>query len=249
MNSVLPRFRSNWALFLDADGTLLDFADAPHEVVARPDLGGTLSGIHASIEGAIALVSGRSLESLDEIFAPLRIPAAGLHGHERRDAQGNLHREPVEGKALRWVRDKMIGFSDEHPGALVEDKGFAVALHVRQAPHIFTKAEAFIEKIEEDLPASLRVLTGKMVFEVKPSGGSKGTAIAAFMDEPPFAKRIPVFIGDDDTDEDGFRWVNEYGGISVKVGPGQSDARFRLDDVDAVSTWLEKYAAFLARRA
>jgi trehalose 6-phosphate phosphatase len=249
LNTVLPSFRSNWALFLDVDGTLLEFADAPDEVVANTDLRHTLGDVKASIGGALALVSGRSLEDLDAIFAPLRLAATGLHGYERRDARGDVHREPVEGKVLRWVRDEMQRFAKEHPGALVEDKGLAVALHFRRAPHILAQAEALIEKIGDELPVSFRVQTGKMVFEVKPSGRSKGTAIAAFMDEPPFRKRIPVFIGDDDTDEDGFRWVNEHGGITAKVGAGASAARFRLDGVDAVSRWLEDYVAFLARSA
>jgi trehalose 6-phosphate phosphatase len=249
LNSVLPPFRTDWALFLDVDGTLLEFEDAPDRVVAHAELRNTLAEIHVSLGGALALVSGRSLEDLDAIFSPLRLPAAGLHGHERRDARGDVHRSTVDETVLRWVSEEMQDFAEKHPGALVEDKGLAVALHIRRAPSVSSQAEALVEKIENELPDSFRIQTGKMVFEVKPSGRSKGTAIAAFMSEPPFADRKPVFVGDDVTDEDGFRWVKAHSGKTIKVGPGSSDAQFRLHGVDAVSRWLRDYVDFLARSA
>ena len=130
---------------------------------------------------------------------------------------------------------------------LLEDKGLAAALHYRAAPQYKGEAEQLVEAIVAELGEAFSLQKGKMVFEIKPSGKDKGTVIEEFMREPPFAGRLPVFIGDDVTDEDGFRVVNDLGGHSIKVGDGDTLARWRLTDADAVLEWLSAYQTYLAR--
>ncbi len=241
----VPDFRSDWALFLDVDGTLLAIVDDPDAVEPEPAVLEALAAIERDNGGAIALVSGRSIAQLDRIFAPLRLPAAGLHGYERRNRNGRTMRSEIDPGALEPVRARFERFVAEHSGSLLEDKNLSLALHYRRAPEAAGDAEALGRELATELPRDFRIQPGKMVLEVKPGGGTKGTAIAAFMAEPPFRGRVPVFLGDDATDEDGFRWVNERGGYSIKVGPGATEAGARLEHVGAVKSWLLRYRDFL----
>jgi trehalose 6-phosphate phosphatase len=241
----VPDFRSDWALFLDVDGTLLAIVDDPAAVEPEPAVLEALAAIERNNGGAIALVSGRSIAQLDRIFAPLRLPAAGLHGYERRSRNGGTMRSELDPGALEPVRARFERFVAGHPGSLLEDKNLSLALHYRRAPDAARDAEELGRVLAAQLPRDFRVQPGKMVLEVKPGGGTKGTAIAAFMAELPFRGRVPVFLGDDTTDEDGFRWVNERGGHSIKVGPGETEAEARLEDVAAVKNWLLGYRKFL----
>jgi trehalose 6-phosphate phosphatase len=188
--------------------------------------------------GALALVSGRTIADLDYLFAPLRLPAAGLHGIERRDARGHIHRDEAQA-SLDEIRTALGDFATKHAGVMVEDKTHAIAMHYRQAPEAKSDLRAEVRRLVEGRP-DLQILDGKMVFEIRPRGIDKGTAIKAFLAEPPFVGRLPIFLGDDVTDEDGFAIVNALGGHSIRVGRTASTAaRFHLPDVAAVIEWLE----------
>jgi trehalose 6-phosphate phosphatase len=228
----------SWALFLDVDGTLLDIADAPDLVHVDTRILRLLESLMKANEGAVAIVSGRSIADLDRLFAPLLLPAAGLHGAERRDAAGSLHRRPTDPR-LRQVERELAHWSRSRPGTLVEDKGGAVALHYRLAPGEAAAAADLIHGVAAALGDDYVVQTGKQVVEIKPAGVSKATAILAFMGEAPFAWRRPIFVGDDVTDEDGFLAVRDLGGMAVGVGEREfSHASCRLADVRAVERWL-----------
>lgn len=239
----LPAPHSDWALFLDFDGTLVEIAPAPSAVRLSPRLRPMLEALATRLDGAVALVSGRPLAELDRLLAPLVLPAAGLHGLERRRADGRILRSPAPQAALDAARARLAAFVAETPGVLLEDKGLTLALHFRSAPE---RAAACRRAAADALAAAqgaLRLLEGKMVFELRPEGGDKGEAVAAFLAEPPFAGRKPVFAGDDVTDEDAFAIVTERGGIAVRVGDGApSRARYRVPSVEALLDWLAALA-------
>ncbi|MGH8480473.1 MAG: trehalose-phosphatase [Gammaproteobacteria bacterium] len=242
---MVPDFAKNWACFLDVDGTLLDFAGHPHAVERKPELIATLSSLHRLVP--VAFISGRPIVDLDRLFAPLRLPVAGQHGAERRTPSGRTiaMERPSQMSA---ARDALAGFAEARPGLLLEDKGLTLALHYRLAPRLESEVEAMMKAWMHKLGRQFILLPGNMVYELRPSATDKGAAIAEFMEEPPFAGRVPVFIGDDTTDEDGFRMVNRMGGHSVKVGDGQTVAGGRLSGVATVLQWLEGYVRWLGRK-
>ena len=239
--------RPDWALILDVDGTVLRIARTPDAVEVSGSLRIVLEKLRPLLGGALALVSGRTIADLDYHFGPLHLPAAGLHGVERRDACGGLHREsnPV---ALDEIRKALEKFAATHAGVVIEDKTHAIAVHYRQAPTVKAKARAEVRRLVEGRP-DLQILDGKMVFEIKSCGIDKGTAIKAFMAEPPFVGRTLIFLGDDITDEDGFAIVNDLGGHSIRVGGrAKTAARFRLPNVTAVIEWLNWLAEDLEHK-
>ncbi|MDZ7711971.1 MAG: trehalose-phosphatase [Rhodovibrio sp.] len=233
-----------WALFLDVDGTLLGFQGRPEDVHLHDCLRRILHALDAGLGHALALVSGRTLADLDRIQAPLQLPAAGLHGLERRGADGTVDRG-VEGAALDHMRAGLSAFVDRHDALWLEDKGRTLAVHYRADPRL---QRTVLDRVNAlcagEAPDTLTVLDGKMVCEVKPRHADKGSAIRSFMARPPFAGRRPVFLGDDVTDEDGFRAVNALGGLSIRVGAEPAGelthAAYRLADEPAVEAWLER---------
>ena len=234
------------ALFLDVDGTLLDFAEQPMAVVVPERLRALLADLHRGCGGALALVSGREIATIDRLFGMPELAVAGLHGLERRDANGNLWRRPAAGPAFADLEQRLADFVRDHPGVTLEHKRVALAVHYRAAPAQASAVAALAEALEADLPAEFRVQRGHQVVEVRPAGADKGTAIGEFLAEAPFTGRRPVFIGDDLTDEHGFEVVNAADGLSVKVGGGPSAASYRLPEPAAVHRWL---AASLAARS
>lgn len=228
------------ALFLDVDGTLLDIAAAPQSVSVPEELRQRLRGLFTAGGGAVALVSGRSIADLDRLFAPLTLPSAGLHGFERRDIAGAYRRRTLpSAAALEAAREAMLHLSRRHPGLLLEDKQFALALHYRGAPHLEDTAVEAMRGIAATVADQLELQRGKMVVELRPRGATKADAVSAFLEEAPFAGRMPIFLGDDLTDESAFGLVNEREGYSVLVGPDRaSAARARLEDVSAARRWL-----------
>jgi len=233
-----PLTGGSWAFFLDVDGTLLDIADAPDLVRVDGALLDLLGSLRRASDGAVALVSGRSIAGLDDLFTPLEMAVAGLHGAERRDAAGRVFRRPRD-PALGEVAHGLREWCEARPGTLLEDKGGSVALHYRLAPGEQAPAREAARAALSRLGDGYVLLEGKCVVELRPSGTTKAHAIEAFMREPPFAGLRPVFVGDDVTDEDGFRWVRESGGVAVIVGGGgRTEAGFRLPDVAAVKQWL-----------
>jgi len=235
----------DWALFLDVDGTILHLRDTPDGVEASEQLLGILDAIHGRLNGAVALVSGRSIDNLDALFAPCVLPAAGLHGLQRRSADGTVH-EVAEPAALDQLRPALLQLASASSKVILEDKGHALAVHYRLAPERGEDIKRTVEELARPYSSELHVMHGKMVTEIKSGLADKGSAIDGFMAEAPFEGRVPVFIGDDTTDEDGFRYVNAKAGYSVRVGDcGESAARYSLPDVDDVIAWMKTWPARL----
>jgi trehalose 6-phosphate phosphatase len=245
MAAVPPRDfaagRHDWALFLDIDGTLLEIAPTPQSVHTGRADATLIAALYEKTGGALALVSGRSLATIDALFSPLKLPAAGQHGVERRDARGRVHRSAFSPGLLKKAAEHIRGFAESHAGLVFEDKGYSMALHYRLAPRLAGAAHAIVREAARSVGDSVEVQRGKMVAELKPAGHDKGKAIAAFMRERPFAGRLPVFLGDDLTDEDGFRVMEQLGGHSIKIGSGATAARWRLQDPSAAREWLKSW--------
>jgi trehalose 6-phosphate phosphatase len=228
------------ALFLDLDGTLIEFAPHPRAVTADAPLLRLLETLTRRLDGAMALVSGRSIETLDKLLAPLQLPACGLHGYERRSASGVQSRHPApSAHALASARRLMARVAQRDPRVRLEDKRFALALHFRQVPQLEREIVDAARAIAEQVGGGLELLLGSQVVELAPCGVSKASGIAEFMREPPFAGRRPLFVGDDATDEVAVEWVNAAGGLSVAVNvSGRTAAATRLRSVREVRTWL-----------
>jgi len=244
----LPPPAADWAFFLDIDGTLLEHADTPDAVQVDGAMRSLLSDLQGGAGGALALISGRAVADVDRLFAPLLLPVAGQHGAERRDAAGRMHRHDFPAAPVRRAAQRLATFAAAHAGLLLEDKGRSLALHYRLAPQLEQQARALVDEVVAELGEGFELQRGKMVLEIRPGGRDKGSAIEEYMAEPPFRGRTPVFIGDDLTDEFGFGVVNAMGGVSVKVGEGPSQARWRIADAAAVGAWLADWAARYARQ-
>ena len=236
-----PRASLKWCLFVDVDGTLIELTDTPFETRASDELKTLLSTVSTRLGGALALVSGRSIEYLDALFAPLRLPSAGLHGVERRKASGDVHGAGFNDAMLEPARAALAAFVESHPGTLLEDKGRTVAMHFRLAPQFESEARATVMSIAAALGNRYQVLAGNMMLEIKPRGFNKGVSVKEFMQEAPFSGRLPVYLGDDLTDLDGFRAVDDQGGISIAVGD-RVQAQYHLPDPAAVRAWLNQIA-------
>jgi len=228
-----------YAFFFDVDGTLAAIQSRPEAVFIPEQVIAQLQRLSALSQGALALVSGRPIEQLDALAAPWYGPAAGVHGAERRDAEGNLQRISLPVEVEQSLRTELQDAMASWPGTQLEVKGMAFALHYRQAMQHEQDVMRLAEQSVKRFPG-LALQPGKCVVEIKPAGIDKGAAISDFMQQPPFAGRTPVFIGDDLTDEKGFLAVNARQGVSIKVGEGSTQAHYRLHDVDAVYGWLER---------
>ncbi len=239
----LPEPCLDWALFLDFDGCIVDIAPTPEAVDVPDCLPPLLVASRAALGGAVAIVTGRPIEQIDG-FLGAAVPAvAGLHGLERRTVDGGIVRPPVPPKNLRAARALLQAFAAERPGVLVEDKTHTLALHYRLAPSLQDDCRDVVDAALEDIPPGWQVVEGKGVFEIRPRGPTKGTAIDAFMGEAPFLGRTPVFCGDDVTDEDGFAVVNARGGVSIRVGEGAATrAAVQVGTVAELRDWLARVA-------
>jgi trehalose 6-phosphate phosphatase len=241
-----PPLDPHCALFIDLDGTLLEIASRPELVRVPEGLPELLTRLAEQRDGALAVISGRRMDDFDRYLRPWRGAAAGVHGAERRDAAGRIVAsgdspdDRQAAAALDRLRPALRELAGRLPGILVEDKGKTLAVHYRQAPEKEGEVRSVVESLLRPEAAALRLIDGKMVLELKPIHHDKGRAIAAFMEETPFHGRVPVFIGDDTTDEDGFREVNRRGGLSVRVGPesAATEAVSTLPSVTSVLDWL-----------
>jgi trehalose 6-phosphate phosphatase len=217
-SSLVPHL-SETAVLLDIDGTLLDLMPTPREVWVPPGLIKTLNRLYQRTGGALALVSGRSLNDIDLIFAPEQFPAVGGHGAEMRleaDADAVAAHAPPLDKELKR---RLAAIARLSPGILLEDKGYSLALHYRLAPHAEKAIYAAVSLIRADLPdAPIEVLPGKCVCEIKHSGFTKASGVRELMTHPPFRGRKPFFIGDDVTDESVFGIMPDLDGIAFSVG-------------------------------
>ncbi len=244
-----PALTAQCALFLDIDGTLLDLASSPDRVRVDAHLTALLPELADRLGGAVALITGRRLADAESLFPGLTLPVAGQHGLERRAADGSIHLHEASMRGLERLRRELARFATRHEGLMLEDKGATLALHYRRAPGLAAHVHRTLRTMLRNIPVSAewRLQPGKRILEIKPDGRDKGTAILEYMAEPPFAGRVPVFVGDDLTDEYGFVAATHLGGWAVKVGRGATRARFRLRDVAAVRSWLNAVPAKSAR--
>jgi trehalose 6-phosphate phosphatase len=239
--AVLPPEQT--AFFFDFDGTLVELAPTPDGVLVRPDMLALLRELRRATHGAVAIVSGRGIDSIDAFLGMPDLPVAGLHGAERRDANGDTQRVGFNDQRLLHMEQVLAEVVRTHPGMLLEIKGASLALHYRNAPEREPEARASTERLAADFADAYVLQPGKMVYEIKPKDVDKGRSLRAFLDEPPFAGRRPVFAGDDLTDEKGFAVVNAQGGLSIKVGGGDTIAQARVDSVEALLRWLASLVA------
>jgi trehalose 6-phosphate phosphatase len=229
------------AFLLDIDGTLLDLARTPREVWVPPGLAATLHSLHERTKGALALVSGRSLNDIDLIFAPDRFPGIGGHGAEMRlstdsDA-GATHAPPLDQELKR----RLAAIARLSPGILLEDKGYSLALHYRLAPHAEKAIYEAVSLIRADLPnAAIEVLPGKCVCEIKQAGFDKATGVRELMTHEPFRGRRPIFIGDDVTDESVFAVMPDLGGLAFSVGRHATSVAGHFEEPRDVRAWLKR---------
>ena len=239
--SEIARRLDRCAILLDIDGTLLDLAPTPREVWVPPGLAETLNGLLQKASGALALVSGRSLNDIDLIFAPQVFPAVGGHGAEMRlstDYEAVAAHAPPMDKELKR---RLAAIAELSPGILLEDKGYSLALHYRLAPHAEKALFEAVSLIRTDFPnAPIEVLPGKCVCEIKPSGFNKASGVIELMNHPPFKGRRPFFIGDDVTDESVFAIMPDFGGVAFSVGRRAKGVAQHFDDPGEVRHWLAR---------
>ncbi|WP_420141272.1 trehalose-phosphatase [Sphingomonas sp.] len=232
------------SLFLDFDGTLVAIAERPDAVVVDERLDRSMVRLAAVLNGRIAIVSGRALAEVDRLLARGRFAVGGSHGLELRWPDGRLQ-SPVRPDAMDGIVKEMRALQAIHPGVIVEEKPFGAALHYRQAPTAEAESRALAARLA-DLPG-LALQTGKMVFEIKAAGADKGSALDALMQDALFAGTRPIFIGDDHTDEAGFRAAAALGGAGILVGPERETAAgYRLEGVAETLDWLDAAADALA---
>ena len=228
------------ALFLDMDGVLAPMAPTPDAVAPTARRTAALKAVEARLAGRVAIVSGRTIAEIDRISDHALVSGSGVHGLERRLKDGSIERKTPDA-GVAHALDAFEEFAADRPGVIVEDKGVSVGLHYRQAPDEAGAAKGLAAELQAETGLTLQ--PGHMVLELKTPGADKGTAVTGFMQEAPFKGAVPVMLGDDLTDEYGFEAAAALGGYGVLVGPErETAARYRLDDVDAVLTWLEAVA-------
>lgn len=228
---------SRCCLFLDVDGTLIEFRPDPNRAVADAELIALLRCAYEKFDGALALVSGRLIDTLDIMLKPLRLPASGVYGLERRDASGVVHRRTASAAGLADARALITAFAAEHEGLVAEDKGTAIALHYRRIPALGAECRRLVNGAASGLWPRFQVVEGSMVVEIVPAGTSKATAIEEFLLEPPFENRIPIALGDDYSDSEAFSAVHRHDGLALAVGRRIYGDRC-LDDCQAARRWL-----------
>lgn len=249
----LPEPRLDWALFLDFDGSLVDIAPTPESIDVPETLPPLLAALREALGDAVAIVTGRPIAQIDDFLGAVVPAVAGLHGFERRAADGAIVRPTRPSRCPRSVRESLREFAARHRGVFVEDKKFAVALHYRLDPSLMDACRDAVNAALAGETEDWQVVEGKFVFDVKPRAVTKGDAVEAFMREAPFRGRTPVFCGDDVTDEDGFAVVNARDGVSVRVGRGgegpATRAAAQADTVGELLDWLGRIAGAAAAPA
>ena len=234
----LPTAEAGWALLLDVDGTLLDFADDPGAVRVPDPLLALLDVLHDATDGALALVSGRRLDDLDRLFGRPRWAAIGLHGLELRTRAGESQRHPVGPAQQTQMQRAAHALAARFEGVQLENKQQAVALHCRRSPAAFEQLRVAALAAVSHL-SGYELQPGHQVLEFKPRGMNKGRAVRELLQHEPFAGRLPVYLGDDLTDEHAFEAANGAHGLSIRVGARHpSAARFTLPDPVATIAWL-----------
>ena len=218
---------SKWAVFIDLDGTLLDLCARPERVVATHDIIRLLPALQRTFDGAVAILSGRPIRDIDRILFPLQLPCAGLHGAERRSSEGRLWRLTIDDTIVAQTRSAVVGLGDR-AGVELEDKRSGFALHARPTLGWYEDMEASVAAIADHSHGVFRLLRGRNVIELIPRAASTGHALSSFLDEPAFAGRRPLVLGDDVTDADAFRAATERNGIAIGVGDHAPPSAHRI---------------------
>ncbi|WP_252923775.1 trehalose-phosphatase [Aliihoeflea sp. 40Bstr573] len=229
------------AVFLDFDGTLADIVEHPDDVHLPVQTGAALESLARLTSGAVAIVTGRPIEQIDALVAPLVLPVAGVHGMWRRGFDGTVHSTQHNADLFAEAQARLTQLHLALADTMIEIKPGSIAFHYRRRPDLGDTIATRIHDVLGELDG-LDILHGKMVVEVKAGHAHKGDAIRAFMAEEPFAGRIPLFAGDDVTDEFGFAAVNEMDGVAIKIGPGHTAASWRVDDPGRLREWLVRLA-------
>ena len=233
------------AIFLDIDGTLIPYANHPNNIIVPKNLKYLLYNLRNKLNGALALISGRMVQDIQNIINPLKLSVSGIHGLEYTNNHGQYLRNNIEPIPLD-IYKRLYTFSKNYPGSMIEKKNISVALHYRNAPGIEKKATSVINRIISG--SDLKLLKGNKVLELVPKNSNKGKAINFFMNKQPFLNKIPVFIGDDVTDEYGFKSVNNLGGYSIKVGyQSNTLANFFIKDTTSVLKFLN-FVSFCSKK-
>jgi trehalose 6-phosphate phosphatase len=239
----LPSDLRQSAILLDIDGTILDIAPSPRQVWVPAELRRTLTRLAGLTGGALALVSGRSINDIDLIFSPLQLPAIGVHGAEMR-LSGEADVQERITPLSKSLKRRLATIAELGPGILVEDKGYSLALHYRLAPDKGPAMLEAIAKICASVPEErVEILPGKLIVDIKPAAINKGNAVHELMQYPPFAGRRPIFIGDDTTDLPVFGIVPTFGGQAYSVGGIAADVDGHFDAPEDVRAWLARIAA------
>jgi trehalose 6-phosphate phosphatase len=252
MNSHFPKMAADdldiqrAALFLDVDGTLLDVAATPDRVVVPDGLVATIARLEHLLGGALAIVTGRTLADLDRLFFPLRTRAAGVHGAEMR-----FDRDAVESEGAAPLPDSLwrefAAVTTAFPGVLAENKRYSFTAHYRAAPHAAAPLRAaLLSLLARRASGDLELTDALCAYEIKPSGVDKGEAVRRFLERPPFVGRRPMFVGDDASDEFGFRSVADRRGLAFAVGAARPEVDHVFADPATVRLWLERLAALPA---
>ena len=229
--TALPPF-AGAALLLDMDGTLLDFAATPMAVVVPRALPDTLARLRDELGGALAIVTGRPVDQVDALLPGVAPVVAGEHGGALRPAPGAGLLRPDLPAAPPEMLAEAEAFAAAHPGVLLERKARGFVMHYRLAPDAAQAVEAAVAGWVAPVADRFQSMAALMAWEIRPRGADKGSAVAAVMALPAFVGRLPVFIGDDVTDEDGMAVARRMGGAGLFVptvfgGPG------------AVRAWLD----------
>lgn len=227
-----PQLSPNSALFLDLDGTLLEIAAEPAQVLVPAALPGLLADLDRVLGGAVAIVSGRALCDIDRLLSPFAGSAAGEHGASIRFGDGSLRDMPASVAIPREWHAALRGAARSWPGVLVEAKPHGVAVHYRQAPERRDDVWRLVRALVPDGHADFRLLAARKAVEIAVRGASKGHAVERMMGCHPFAGRVPIFIGDDVTDEDGVAAARRFGGEGFRVAESFGG------DPAAVRAWL-----------
>lgn len=242
VSAILSASTDPVALFIDFDGTLVEIAPTPDTVKIPPGLPEKLQALHAALDGAVAIVTGRTIDAIEGFLPNREISITGGHGAERRHLGHRETADPALIADARTIAGRVADTLAGQAGILVEPKPTGVAVHYRAAPEKATLARAALTRAIVGFN-DFHAIEGKKVFEARPKWADKGSAIDRLMQVKPFAGRMPVFIGDDITDEDGFAAAERLGGFGVRIGQGETRARFTLSSIPELFTYFDALIA------